>query len=291
MATQIERNAEVVADLVGSDWQMAYVIACSVAPSTGKGSRTDLRSSAGSKVAAAEFTRMVKAAAGGSVYGLGRDGITARLRKWDEFAAEYDIPLSADLKPENANIYPAFPDVPFSRQDGAAGQDESNKGKVKDIKNNAKSVGSALDDDATRRKVIDNLSPDARRKMAADIIAESTADEVEDIALDSGSVIVKPLKPGGRTTAPSQKERNQKKKEAAKRSGLLATQAIGKLDAARSLLINFIELSRDAEFTDSEMEAIHDAWVRFEAAIPLSRSIATGDSGADWDAALAALSE
>jgi hypothetical protein len=160
MATQIERNAAVVADLAGSDWQMAYVIACSVANGGPNGKTLD-RSSDPDKVTAAEFARKVKEAAGGTVYGLGKDGIAARLRKWDEFAQDWNIPASADLRPKDANAYPAFPDTPFARQDGAAGQDESNKGKVKDIANNPRSNAIALSDAATASKVIDEMTPQA----------------------------------------------------------------------------------------------------------------------------------
>lgn len=291
MATQIERNAEVVADLAGSDWQMAYVIACSV--EKGKAGRPsgNVRNSGDSKVSIIEFARKVKAAAGGSVYGLGQDGIAARLTKWDEFAAEWDIPLSADLKPEDAKQYPAFPDIPFARQDGAAGDGESNKGKVRDIQNNAKATAAALEDATARQKVIDNMTAAARTALAAEIIAESTSEEVEDIALDAGAVIVKPLSKGGRTSAPTQKERDQKKRETAKRYGLLASQGISKIEGARSMLIAFVELTRDAGFTADEMDAISDAWDRLEAALPLARAAATGQSGTDWDAALAALAE
>ena len=113
------------------------------------------------KVSATEFERMVKDAAGGSVYGLGRKAIVARLAKWDEFAAGYDIPLSIDLTPKDANQYPAFPSVPFSREDGAAGQQESNKGKVKDIANNPRSNAIALSDSDTASKVIEEMTPQA----------------------------------------------------------------------------------------------------------------------------------
>lgn len=172
MATQIERNAEVVADLAGSDWQMAYVIACSVAYGGRNGKSLDANSHP-DKVTAAEFARMVKAAAGGNVYGMGDKAIAARLRKWDEFRddGEWDIPASVDLKPADAAEYPAFPPVPFSRLDGEAGQDESNKGKVRDIANNPRSNALALADEAARGKVIEEMTPQAASDLVEDIIA------------------------------------------------------------------------------------------------------------------------
>lgn len=175
MSTQIERNAEVVADLAGSDWQMAYVIACSVEKS--KPGPKIVGTPTNSKASAREFARMVKAAAGGSVYGLGVDGIISRLTKWDEFAAEWDIPLSDALTPADAKQYPAFPDVPFARQDGAAGEDQANKGKVRDIKNNAKAVAAALEDPEFAEKVGASASPKAKRNAAAAVVDQQTLDD------------------------------------------------------------------------------------------------------------------
>jgi hypothetical protein len=172
MATQIERNAEVVADLAGSDWQMAYVIACSVEYRGRNGKGLDANSHP-DKVTAAEFARLVKGA-GGPVYGMGQKAIAARLVKWDEFREQqdWDIPASADLTPADANTYPPFPDIPFSREDGAAGQDESNKGKVRDIANNPRSNAIALSDEAARGKVIDELTPQAASDLVEDIISK-----------------------------------------------------------------------------------------------------------------------
>lgn len=164
MATQIERNAEVVADLAGSDWQMAYVIACSVQIGAGNGrpKTSGTPEVSEPKVGALAFARKVKAASGGNVYGLGENGIAARLRRWDELAEQYGFRPSAALKPEDANEYPAFPrDVPFQRENGAAGQDESNKGKVKDIANNPRSNAIALSDADTAAKVIEEMTPQA----------------------------------------------------------------------------------------------------------------------------------
>jgi len=289
MSTQIERNAEIVAELAGSDWQMAYVIACSTRIGTEGNQLASSR--VGGKETAAGFARLVKKSAGGSVYGMGDRAIAARLRKWDELAVLYGLPASNSLHPEDAATYPPFPDAPFAREDNTGGDSESTKGKVRDIKNNAKATAEALEDARTRQKVMDNMTPAARKSLAAEIIAESTPDEVEDIALDAGAVIAKPLNKGGRTSAPSQKERDQRKKDTAQRFGLLATQAVGKIEGARSMLIAFIELTRDAEFTPDEMSMIESSWSRLEAALPLTRAAATGEFSTDWDAALAALSE
>jgi hypothetical protein len=181
MTTQIERNAAVVADLAGSDWQMAYVIACSVQIGAGNGrpSGTSRTREVSGKVSAAEFARMVKAAAGGSVYGMGDKAISARLRKWDWFRdeQEWDITASADLTPADANEYPAFPPVPFSREDGVAGDDETNKGKVRDIKSNSRAVAAAMEDPTFAAKVAAAASPAAKRNIATATVDQQTLDD------------------------------------------------------------------------------------------------------------------
>ena len=279
MSTQIERNAAVVAELAGSDWQMAYVIACSVQIGAGNGrpSETSRTREVSGKVSAAEFARMVKTAAGGNVYGMGDKAIAARLRKWDEFREEqdWDIPASASLKPSDANNYPAFPPVPFAREDGAAGRDESNKGKVQDIKNNVKAVAAALDDPAFASKVADAASADAIINM--DAVAAEQIESRRDPALS----------PDARDRAKTRDKIEQgRHKDAVIGSAPQIILKVAEINKA----LDEIERLAAGRITKADRATLVADFASVELRVPQVAHIVAGGSG-DWDNALVALSE
>lgn len=135
-AGQLEFNADVVAKGLASAWRNAYVCACSVRSGGGP---TDAE-----KVPAAEFARMIKAHAGGKVYGLGESGIKASIRKWDRVAAETGLPTSAELTPADAVNDVPYPDRPWYEEKGSPTVERS---KVGDIKGNPAAVARAVKED------------------------------------------------------------------------------------------------------------------------------------------------
>jgi hypothetical protein len=142
-ARQLEANADVVAKGLASAWRNAYVIACSVRSG---GSPHDAE-----KVPATEFATMVKAHAGGKVYGMGEAGIRASLRKWDRVAKETGLPTSAELTPDDAAKNVPYPDRPWYEEKGSANVERS---KVGDIKGNPAAVARAVTEDPRLAKAV-----------------------------------------------------------------------------------------------------------------------------------------
>jgi hypothetical protein len=172
-ARQIEANADVVAQGLASAWRNAYVIACSVRSGSGPADAE--------KVPATEFARMVKAHAGGKVYGLGESGIRASLRKWDRVAKETGLPTSDQLTPADAVNEVPYPDRPWYEEKGSANVERS---KVGDIKGNPAAVARAVGEDPRLLKsVMEALGANPELAwQAAELLAKLQPDTVVAIA-------------------------------------------------------------------------------------------------------------
>ena len=175
---QIQKNAREVAGLLGSDWRIAYVIACSVKEGAGQGSKKLLQNSAEvgeKKVSLFDFALLIKEQAKGRVYGLGRMGIKARLDRWNELYDKGVVPWhSDDLTPADANDEVEWPDMEFQRQDGGVG--DKGKSKVADVKQNATAVAEAMSDPAFVEKVTARMDVKTKRDLAVQVVDEQVLD-------------------------------------------------------------------------------------------------------------------
>lgn len=171
MATQVQQNAEVVAELASSDWRMAHIIACSVAKGSVGAQSANAAGAAQGKVTVREFARMVKAAAGGTVYGMGERGITSALAKWDAAAAAGEVPAAESLTPRDANLVIDYPDRPWKAEDGSGS-------KVRDVVGNAPAVAEALRDPRFAARVSALATPAAKQNVAREFVDEQALDDV-----------------------------------------------------------------------------------------------------------------
>ena len=173
--SQIKKNARAVADRAASDWEMAYIVACSV-ENNGPGGDRKSGSNEGSRLIGksniAEFARMVKEEAGGNVYGMGEKGIGAFLRKWDQYVADGVIPAWGRLDrltPADAADVKSitWPDMPFkgSTYVGEGTPINPEGSKVQDVRSNARAVAEALNDPGFAAKVSQHASPKARANV------------------------------------------------------------------------------------------------------------------------------
>ena len=169
--SQISKNAKAVADRLASDWETAYIIACSVEKGANNGV-TAPRALGADKVSMGAFARMVREAAGGNVYGMGEQGIAASLRKWEQHVADGSIPAwgrPERLTPADAadakNI--TWPDMPFKGSvhvsEGTPINPEGSK--VTDVRRNARAVAEALNDPGFAAKVSQHASSQARANV------------------------------------------------------------------------------------------------------------------------------
>jgi hypothetical protein len=168
MATQIERNARMVVDLLPSDWRMAYIIACSV-KNDGRGKPVN-RADA-NKVPMSTFAEMVKKAAGGRVYGLSPKAIASILIRWDALAAEEVVWDRSELTPENANEDVEFPDYSFRAAT------DTGKGNLASISRSHATIAEALEDPAVAAAVAAKASPKAKRNIAVAAMDQQTLDD------------------------------------------------------------------------------------------------------------------
>jgi len=180
---QIRQNAAAVAAGLASDWHNAYLIACSVALNEGSRSRARTRARDDGKVSGNEFARLVAAAAGGKVYGMGPKAIVAALTKWDRVAAEAGLPTSDTLTPADASRQVDYPDRAWYEQDGSPHVARS---KEQDIAANPAAVARAI-----------AANPDLADRVAADPDSTKALNEAV-MRTDAGRAMQRSIERGRR---------------------------------------------------------------------------------------------
>lgn len=271
MTTQIERNAQMVADLAISDWRMAYVIACS-AVSFGRNGKTLDRSADpdGVKVSIGEFARMVKDAAGGRVYGVGKDGISKTLDRWDSLYGDESDWQRGNLRPEDANLEVEFPNESFrSLTDTGKGAAASTK---RDIAANPGLVAEVLSENPS---------------LLDEIIENVDGDTLVEIAVAADREVESRGVPKDEQDKAKERSKQKRKREKDNAGGAyLVMEQITHIHTA----LNEIDRVARMDISTADRQTLTESLNAVELHLAEVRNT-VGGNAADWDAALVALQE